>query len=216
MDSVNIVILEDRDVVRMGLQLAIEKLSECRLIGAFSTPADLNQCLRRERVEILFLDDTLPGIDTQHFIRHLKQEYPGLRIIVFGSQLTAARICELMDATANGFIHKSEELMMVLPQAITFVMRGEPFFSPQLSRIFVDYTKTNRSIDLSERMKEVLLLIARGFTPKQMAQTLGISDKAVYSARDRLKEILNAETTAGIVSRAIELGLIDPKETKHG
>jgi DNA-binding NarL/FixJ family response regulator len=214
-DSIHIVILEDRDLVRMGLQTAIEEVSNCRLVGAFATIAELNRCLQRENAHILFLDDTLPGIDTQHFIRNLKQEYPALRIIVFGSHLTAANMCEMIDAKADGFVYKGEEMLHVIPQAIAFAARGELFFSPQLSKVVMNYTRTNKPIELSDRLKQVLLLIARDFTPKQMAQTLGISDKAVYSARDRLKELLNAETTAGIVSRAIELGLIDPKEIKQ-
>jgi DNA-binding NarL/FixJ family response regulator len=198
----------------MGLQTAIEEMPNCQLVGAFATIVELNRCLQHENPHILILDDTLPGIDTQHFIRHLKQEYPALKIIVFGSQLTASRMCELMDANADGFVYKGEAMQHVIPQAIAFAARGELFFSPQLSKVFVNYTKTNKPIELSDRLKEVLLLIDRHFTVKQIAQTLGISDKAVYNARDRLKELLNAETTSCIVSRAIELGLIDPKEVK--
>lgn len=210
MASVRVAVVEDREIVRIGLQTALEKIKECQLVGVFANIRDLSRCLQDNYPHIVILDDTLPGIDIERFVRRLKQEYPGLRIIVCGSNLAASSIYGILDAEADGFIYKGDELISQLPQAIAAVSKGEPFILPQYAKAVVNYTKSNKPIELSERLKEVLSLIALKFDVKQMAQTLGVTDKAVYSARDRLREALNAETTADILSRAIELKLIDP------
>jgi len=66
----------------------------------------------------------------------------------------------------------------VLPQAIAFATRGELFLSPHLSKGFVAYTTTNKPIELSDRLKQVLLLTVRDFSIKEISQALGITDKA--------------------------------------
>src|SRR5260221_9436122 len=214
MTALRIVIIEDRDVVRIGLQTIIREMTGCNLVGAYATVVELNRCLENDGPQLLILDDTLPGIDTESFVRRLKHEYPALKVIVFGSKLTAAKIYGLIDANADGFVFKGEELLSVLTQAVSFASRGELFISPQLARAVLSYTKSNKPIELSERLKEVLALIALGFEVKQIAQTLGVTDKAVYNARDRLKEVLHANSVADILNRAIELKLIEPKESQ--
>ncbi len=174
--------------------------------------AELNRCLQNDVAHLLILDDTLPGIDTESFVRRVKHEYPALKVIVFGSTLTAASIYGLIDANADGFVYKGEQLSSVLSQALDSARNGELFISPQLARAVLNYNKLNKPIELSERLKEVLSLIALGFDVKQIAQTLGVTDKAVYNARDRLKELLNASSTADILGRAIQLKLIEPKD----
>lgn len=215
MTALRIVIVEDRDVVLIGLKHTILEMAGCKLVGAYATVGELNRCLQNDGPQLLILDDTLPGIDTESFVRRLKHEYPALKVIIFGSNLTAAKIYGLIDANADGFVFKGEQLSSVLTQAIDFARNGELFISPQLARAVLSYTKLNKPIELSERLKEVLSLIALGFEVKQIAQTLGVTDKAVYNARDRLKELLNADSAADILSRAIELKLIEPKDTEQ-
>ncbi len=210
MSALRIVICEDHEIIRLGLQTALSKIAFCQVVGAVATVGELNHCLQNDHPQIVLLDDTLPSIDIERFVRRLKQEYPSLRIIVCGSSLAASNIHSILDAEVDGFVYKGDELMSQLPQAITAVSKGEFFILPQYAKAVLNYTKSHKPIELSERLKEVLSLIALHFDVQQMAYTLKITDKAVYSARERLREALNAETTADILSRAIELKLIDP------
>jgi DNA-binding NarL/FixJ family response regulator len=212
MASVRIAVVEDREIVRIGLQTALEKIKECQLVGVFANIRELSRCLQEEYPQIVILDDTLPGIDIERFVRRLKQEYPGLRIIVCGSILAASSIYGILDAEADGFIYKGDELISQLPQAIAAVSKGEPFILPQYAKAVLNYTKSHKPVELTERLKEVLSLIALGFDVKQIAQTLGVTDKAVYNARDRLKELLNAKNAADILHRAVALKLIEAKD----
>ncbi len=212
---IRLVVVEDRDLARYGLEAVIGKISSCKLVGVYSNIADLNKHLRQECPQILILDDTLPGIDTPNHVRRLKQEYPTLRIIVFGSDLAAANIYNLFDAEADGFVYKGEELLEAFTQAISFVTKGIIFISHHVSKSLLSYTKANKPIELTERLKVVLSLMALDFSVKEIAQSLGISDKAVYNARDRLKDELGAESTADILNRAVELKLIERKNGNH-
>ena len=212
MASIRIAVVEDRDVVRYGLETVIGKIPKCQLVGVYSDIPDLNQQLQRDCPQILILDDTLPGVDTPNLVRRLKQEYPALKIIVFGSNLAASNIYEIYDANADGFVFKGDEVLDLLPQAVSSVIKGHVFISPHISVSVLSYKKSSKPIELTERLKIVLSLMALDFSVKEIAQTLGVSDKAVYNARDRLKELLKADNTAGILSRAIALKLIEPKD----
>src|SRR5271165_2768267 len=106
MASIRVAVVEDRELVRLGLQSALGKVKDCHLVGVFANIAELSRCLQEDFPEIVILDDTLSGIDTERFVRRLKQEYPMLRIIVCGSNLAAASIYGILDAEADGFIYK--------------------------------------------------------------------------------------------------------------
>lgn len=215
MASIRIAVVEDRDLVRYGLQAVIGKLENCQLTAVCADIADLNKQLQHDCPHILILDDTLPGIDTPNLVRRLKEEYPALKIIVFGSNLAASNLYDLYDANADGFVFKGDEVLDTLRQAVSSVIKGKVFISPDVSTSVLTYRKSSRPIELSERLKVVLSLMALDFSVKEIAQTLGISDKAVYNARDRLKELLHANNPADILSRAIALKLIEPKDTQE-
>lgn len=118
MASMRVVVVEDRDLARHGLQAVINKLENCQLVAGCADIAELNRQLQHDCPHVLILDDTLPGIDTVRFVRRLKNEYPGLKIIVFGSHLDANCISGLIDANVDGVIAKTEELLSVLSLAL--------------------------------------------------------------------------------------------------
>jgi DNA-binding NarL/FixJ family response regulator len=161
----------------------------------------------------LILDDTLPGVDTRSLVRRLKDEYLTLRIIIFGSNVAAAAVYELIDAGADGFIYKGEDLSSVLGQAITFALKGKPFLSPHIALAVMNYTQSTKPIELTERLKAVLSLLALGFSVKETARTLNITPKAVYNARDRLKELLGVDSSADILKKAVALKLVKSTES---
>ncbi|GEM_PF-5090262 len=212
MSLIRIAVLEDRDLVRYGLQAVIGKLENCQLIGVCANVTELNQQLQRDCPHILILDDTLPGIDTPNMLRRLKDEYPALKIIVLGSNLAADNLYALYDANADGFVFKGDEILETLRQAVSCVTKGKIFISPDVSTSVLTYRKSSKPIQLTERLNVVLSLMALDFSVKEIAQTLGVSDKAVYNARDRLKELLNADNPAEILRRAVDLRLIEPKK----
>src|SRR5260221_14373256 len=108
MASIRIAVVEDRDVVRYGLETVIGKIPKCQLAGVYSDIPDLNQQLQRDCPQILILDDTLPGVDTPNLVRRLKEEYPALKIIVFGSNLAASNIYKIYDANAEAFVFNGD------------------------------------------------------------------------------------------------------------
>ncbi len=215
MTALRVVIVEDRDVVRLGLKTAISEMADCEVIGAYATITELNRSLQRDGPHILILDDTLPGVDTEGFVRRLKHEYPALKVIIFGSNLSASCIYGLIEAGANGFVFKGEQLSSVLMLALSMVSQGDLFISPQLAKAVLTHTQVSKPIELSERLKEVLSLIALGFEIKQIAQTLDSTPKAVYKLRERLRILLKANSNADILRRAYELKLIEPKDAEQ-
>ena len=111
---------------------------------------------------------------------------------------------------AAGFILKTAA-STELEQAIQTVMRGEVYFRKTLIDDRKD-TKKELLDSLSPRQREVLRLIAKGQTTKQIGRLLGISAKTVESHRSQLMDRLNIRDVAGLVRFAISVGLVDPNE----
>src|SRR4051794_6704917 len=134
MSTIRVVIFEDRELSRLGLQTFIEHMPNCSLVGCYSDVSSLNQYLQQGSAHILVLDDTLPGIDTSNLVRRLKQAHPGLKIIVMGSNIAPSNIHAQFDAQADGFIYKGDNLGEVLTQGISSVSKGGVFLSPQIAK----------------------------------------------------------------------------------
>jgi DNA-binding NarL/FixJ family response regulator len=213
MSTIRIAIVEDRDLARKGLKATIGELADCAIVGICADIPSLGEVLKKESPQVLILDDTLPGVDTRSLVRRLKDEYLTLRIIIFGSNVAAAAVYELIDAGADGFIYKGEDLSSVLGQAIAFALKGKPFLSPHIALAVMNYTQSTKPIELTERLKAVLSLLALGFSVKETARTLNITPKAVYNARDRLKELLGVDSSADILKKAVALKLVKSTES---
>ena len=206
-------IADDHALVRAGIRALVEKINGVTVVAEAGRGNEVIELVTELKPDLVLLDITMPdgsGFDVLH---HLAKTFSGIRVIVLTVHEAGEYAIRALREGAAGFLPKSAA-SAELEQAITAVMKGETYISPETSRkTILEYgkgiTKRDQLANLSPRQREVLRLIAEGRTTKQIAQTLEISVKTVETHRSQLMERLDIHDVAGLVRYAIIVGLIN-------
>ncbi len=204
--TINVAVIDDHDVIRSGIQQILSTVHHARFIGGFPDLEAFRLDPGSSRIDVLILDDTLPFSSVYQAVRQLTAEYPHLAMIILGCKLNAGNMQTLAELGAAGFICKYDSLRDILSTAIRQVHKGQTYLSPEATFIKRDADSLQ---SLSPRLEQVLILIEQGLYVQQIAQELDISDRAVYSARRRLRAIFDAATDAQMIAKAIRAGVLD-------
>jgi DNA-binding NarL/FixJ family response regulator len=185
LDEIRILIADDHPLIREGLRRIMELDPQMRVVGEVGDGQGAINQARNLKPDVILMDLKMPGTSGIEASRVIRREFPEIRIII----LTVAEdddMLEVIRAGASGYLLKDVEPAELL-KAIHTVFEGRPAFHPVVtSRLLGEYNRLSapgRSEDeinkLTEREKEVLGLIARGESNKNIAQKLFISEKTV-------------------------------------
>jgi len=213
MRPVSILIVDDHALVRKGLRLVLEATSDLTVVGEAGTWQEAIDVAACAKPQVITLDLTMPGPTGMASMARLRAAAPSAKVIVVTMHDDPAYVRSAIALGAVGYINKSAADTELI-HAIRAVMRG---------RVFIDAGDAARSafvsapkrapgkspVDaLSEREREVLRQVARGYTNQQIAGDIGLSVKTVESYRARLMRKLGLKERADLVRVALDLGLI--------
>lgn len=217
MNETTVLIVDDHAMVRKGLRLLIEAHQDLKVVGEAGSLREGLRLAAAERPKVITLDLTMPGPSGVGSVGQLRSAAPEARIIVVTMHDDAAYVRSAIAMGASGFVNKSAADGELI-SAIRAVARG---------RVFIDVgdAATLESIlspdgggkggaggtpveKLSERERQVLQQVARGYTSQQIADDVGLSVKTVESYRARLMKKLGLRERADLVRVAVELGLL--------
>lgn len=206
---ITIYITDDHPIVLDGLKNLIEAQADLSLKGLFTNGADTHSALQRDQPDVLLLDINLPDCSGIDLSKQLREAYPDLKIIILSVHNERAVIGSVLNNGVNGYLLKNSAGEEII-EAIHQVMAGETYLCRQTREIH------NNSDDdgpaavpvISRREKEVLALIAEGYSSKQIADKLFISNHTVESHRKNLMEKFGASNMPVVIRKAIEYNLI--------
>lgn len=211
-----VLIVDDHPMVRDIIRLACSDRSELEVIGEAGTgPEALDKC-RTLSPDVLVLDLGLPGISGLDVIRQLRREESALRILVVSGRGDRSAIFESARVGADGYLEKTGSVQDIAA-AVEAVASGTQVFSVDHQRIahevLGELARKSREAafmvsSLTRRERQILQLIAQGLTSRQMASTLGVSQRTVETHVANLYDKLDVRTRVQAVHRGIELGLI--------
>ncbi len=214
---IRIVLADDHAVLRTGLRLLINNQPAMSVVGEAGSGTEAVTSAREHQPDIILLDLNMPGMDGLTAIPLLRKESPQSRILILTMHDDVNYLQEALRAGASGYILKKavdSELLM----AIQTVMRGETYVHSAMSEKLLQMidtqsvaakTQTNPWESLSERERDVLRLVALGYTNAEIAGELFLSVKTVETYRTRGMEKLNLQTRAQLVKSALEHGLLE-------
>lgn len=214
--SHRIILADDHTVLRVGLRAFLEDQTtiELDVVRECSSGEEAVEAVRELRPELLLLDLSMPGIGGIGATLELRRQSVPVKILILTQHAEAVSVRRALEAGANGYIVKTargEELV----SAIRAVLSGGMYIDPQLASALVSPTSSGGTMDedgaldrLTPRERQVLKLVAEGYSNKEIANALDIAVKTVMAHRANLMEKLDIHNRSKLIQFAIRVGLM--------
>jgi DNA-binding NarL/FixJ family response regulator len=212
-DTVRVLLADDHTLVRAGVRRILESEPSLTVVGEVAGGDAALEFVRRNPVDVLVLDLTMPGSDGFTVLRRVKAELPAIKVLVLTMHANAEYVARAVQDGADGYLLK-DSAVQDLVGAIEAVQAGRAYYSPavqrELSELLRAHSAPPRPMDtLTEREREVLRLVAAGLSTKEIASQLDISTRTVETHRANLMRKLNLKSVALLTQFAIREGLVE-------
>jgi len=216
-EPIRILIADDHGVLRSGLRMMLSSQEDMVVVGEAATGDEVPLLCSRLRPDLVLLDLSMPGMSSSEVIRTTLGQVPGIKFLVLTMHDDEHYLREVVAAGARGYILKKAADTELLA-AIRSVHEGGLYIDPAMARYFVaqvmqaaEAGKESRQVTLSERERQVLKLLAMGYTYRQIGEELFISEKTVETYASRIKKKLHISRRSELVRYALKHGLIQPE-----
>jgi two-component system response regulator NreC len=210
--SIRVLIVDDHAVVRAGLRMLIDSESDMETVGEAGSVRDAIFEARTATPDLVLMDVVMPGESGLSGVPKLLHEHPQLKVLVLSMQDDPRYVREAFAAGAAGYVLKEAADVEVV-QAIREVARGGRYVHPELgARMVAAEAEAERRADsdpLSDREREVLRLLAHGYTNQEIAKQLYISVRTAETHRAHVMQKLRLGSRAELVSYALANGLLE-------
>lgn len=218
---ISIIIAEDHTIVREGFRSLLEATSDIKVVGeAKNGKIAVNLC-QELKPDIILMDIAMPTLNGIEAARLITRDVPETKVIMLSMYSDEEYVHESLLAGALGYLVKetaSEDLI----KAIYEINEGKCYLSPIISKTvltaykkipfdFFENTNSDPEKALTDREREIVQLIAEGYTTRQIAEKLYISKKTVGNHRQHIGSKLDIHDIAGLTRYAIDRGIIPGK-----
>lgn len=167
--KIRVLLADDHAAVRMGLKMAIEDAQDMLVVAESEDGDTAIEAYRACRPDVAILDLRMQGVGGLEATRRMRVEFPSSCILIYSSYARGEEVFQVLHAGASGFVIKEMSLERLL-EAIRTVHRGEKYIPPQIATRVGERLLAN----LSPREMEVLKLVARGLSNKEIAAQLNL------------------------------------------
>lgn len=211
MSNPRVLLADDHTLVLEGFRKLVEE--HCTLLGAVEDGRALVEAAERLQPDVVLLDISMPRLNGIDAARKLKKHHPEMKFIFVTMHADPSYVNEAFRAGASGYLLKrsaAQELM----QAIQAVTQGDYYVTPLITKDVISSMLSPGRLqmpavdDLTARQREILQLVAEGFSAKEIAGQLKISHRTIEFHRAKIMELLNLHTTADLVKYAVAHGLV--------
>jgi DNA-binding NarL/FixJ family response regulator len=211
-DRLDILVVDDHVVVREGLKRILHEDGDCTVAAEAGNVAEALAWLRKRAFDLVLLDISLPERTGLDLLKTIKHEQPSLPVLVLSAYAEDHYAVRAFKDGADGYLNK-QSAMDSLMVAIRKVAGGGKYLTSALAeRVAVELaTRDDRAMHemLSDREFEILKLIARGLSLKDIAERLHISAKTVTTYRARILEKTGLVSNAELTRYMVENNLLD-------
>ena len=208
----DLLVVDDHALVRAGMRRLLEDHPAIAAIEEAGSGEEAVELARRHPFGLILMDIALPGMSGLEAADRLLAVLPDVLVIMVTGRLEAAPIRRLLNGGVRGYVTKGSEAAE-MEQAITRVLAGERYLSPDVARQLametIDGGERSPFDRLTAREHEIVTRLLRGHRNRQIGESLFISEKTVSTHRTRAFEKLGIGTTADLVRLAMRHGLWD-------
>ncbi|MEQ8364615.1 MAG: response regulator transcription factor [Cyclobacteriaceae bacterium] len=202
-----ILLVDDHAILSDGVKSLLEKEDYKVVFQAESAERALD-FLKKNEVDLMITDFNMPGMDGLSLIHLVKRINQNIKIILLSMHDEVHLVKEILKAGVNGYVLKKDTQSELL-QAIREVQTGKVFLSNDINRLLiVNLQNPDEGKLLTDREREILKLIAREFTNKQIAEELFISERTVETHRKNIFKKTGTNSLVGLIKFAYANNLI--------
>ena len=216
--EINVIMADDHEIFRDGFRLMLSKSPFIKLLAEAENGRELVKLTEALKPDVVITDIKMPVIDGIEAARIIREKFPHIGIIGLSMFDEEDLILEMLDAGALGYLIKNADKDEVA-DAIKTVYKGEHYYCRTTSHKLAHMIARSKSHNMGKREKveftdkeiEVIQLICKELTNKEIADQLFLSVRTVEGYRQRILERMLVKNTVGLVVYAINHGLFNPK-----
>ena len=215
-NPIRIVLVDDHAVIRQALRMLLESQPELEVVADVENGREAVQAVEKLQPDVVLMDVVMPGLNGLEATRQIRRSCPATRVVMLSGFVDEDQLLDSIRSGASGYIIKKSDVSELV-LAIQTVHRGNSYFSSALSEGFylaeVLY-QAKRSDQrtgvetLTSREREVLQLIAEGYTNQGVANELYISVKTVEAHKAHIMAKLHARNRTDLIRYAIRKGIV--------
>lgn len=209
-DKIKIFLADDHKILRESLNILLSQEEDIEVAGEAEDGLAVEDGLRKNPADILILDISMPKRSGLDVAKNMDRMYPELKIIFLTMHKSEEIIAEAFESGAKGYVLK-ENALEELVKAIHTVKDGKVYISSELAPTLLNGFLSNerRGSDLSVREREILKLLAEGYSNKEISDMLMISIKTVETHRANIMRKNNFKNVTELVLYAVRNHLIE-------
>lgn len=217
-DKIRVMIADDHTIVRAGVRLLLEAEPDIEVVGEALNGDEASAMAEALGPDVILMDIAMPGTNGLAATRQIKARAPKIHILILTMHRTDEYFFEVLKAGASGYVLKGADTNELIG-AIRAVARGEVFLHPTMARhLLQDYLHRLDDPDvpgqpaLTAREREILRLLAEGYSNKEIADSLVVSPSTIHSHRTNLMKKLNLGSRHELIRYARQRGLLHDGE----
>ena len=215
MNKIRVLLADDHTILRDGIRALLDDQADIEVIGEAEDGLSTVKMVAKLKPDVVIMDIAMPMLNGLEATRQIQRDYPQVKVLILTMHENEEYIRQVLAAGALGYVLKDAAAHDLLG-AIRAVHRGEAVLSPAITRLVIeDYLRWGdiRPADISNgltpREREILQLIAEGYTNKEIAEILSLSVKTIQSHRGNLMSKLDLHDRGELIKYAIQKKIID-------
>ena len=213
--NIRIVVADDHEMLREGFHNMLKKQTDIELVGEAADGKELVEIVEQQKPDVVITDIKMPKMDGIEATRAILKQFPDIGIIALTLYDEDTLIIDMLEAGARGYLTKTASKPEVL-EAIHTVYKQNTFYCKHTSARLVQLiakSKFNPHKKLppprfSDRELEIIRLICKEYTSKEIAQATGLHVRTIEGYRVRIQEKMNVKNMVGIAVYAIRKGMV--------
>jgi DNA-binding NarL/FixJ family response regulator len=215
MQKIKVLIVDDHTLVRDGIRALLALVADIQVVGEAVNGREALEKVKKLAPDVVLMDLAMPIMSGLEATRRIRKRFPGTKVLALTQYEDKEYIVPTIEAGARGFVSKMAAFSE-LASAIQAVYQGGSFLSPMAAAAVIEECQQKVTVEkekdsyqhLTDREREMLKLVAEGYTAKEIADMLVISLRTVETHKTNLMNKLNIHNKSDLIRFAIRKGII--------